>query len=157
MPDYREVFSNLRPYAFDEWPGLSRIWKEQCPEQLYNEIIFDDINYLRKEFLSCQKRETDRGRSHFLFAYDHGTLSRYYFEGSRLCSEPTMYVHFQKRPMSIATADKEQYLIIPNQFISFAQPNKKMLKKYGRRHLLYLHAISIRFNNLKKKLKGYRE
>lgn len=157
MPDYRKVYSNLRPYAFDEWSGLSRIWKEQCPEQLYNEIIFDDINCLHKDFLSCQKREMDSGRSHFLFAYDHGTLLRYYLEGSHLCSEPTMYVHFQKRSMNLATADKEQYLIVPNKFISFTQPNEKMLKKYGRRHFLYLHAISIRFNNLKKKLKGYRE
>lgn len=157
--DWKEVVASPLNHSYDEWGGkvgTSNIWRALRSDRLYDEIVFDDINYLKKHFLSSQKQlqGTDAGKSHFIFEYDNGTLYRWYWDEASGCParEQTLYAHFQKRDMQVSITDTTHYLIIPNTFIPYAPVTPQSLRHHGRTHLFYKKYFQIRWKNLKRKL-----
>lgn len=153
IPDYEQVYTSDRSFSFDEWPGMSLVWRSFKSELLYDEIIFDDIHALKGHFVSCQKEKKEPMVKNVIFLYENGTLYRCYEVNGVMKTEETMYVHFQKRDMIVETENFSKYLIVPNRFIPYDEPNLLLLKKYGRKQYLYIHAIKMRWNNLIKKIK----
>lgn len=147
------VLNSAKSFAFDEWPGLSRIWKQQKSDRFYDEIIFDDIHQLYGHFCSAQKIKVETRVKNVIFEYKHGVLRRYYELDDGVRSEETLYVHFQKRNMSIDVSNADKYLMVPNRFIKHETITLELLRRYGKRKLIYFHAFTIRWNNLKKKIK----
>ena len=154
IPSFETVYTSDESYSFDEWPGLSRIWRALKNDRLYDEIVFDDIAVLKGHFVSSQKAKTlDIGVSNAIFEFGEGHLYRYFLRRGKNVKQETMYAHFQKRPMEVGSIDANHYLIVPNRFIEFQEPTIQVLKKFGKTKYLYLHAIKIRMRNLNRKLK----
>lgn len=158
IPSWKDVVISNRGYSFDEWPGVSSMWKALQPEKMYDALLFDDINYLKKQFLSSQKMvlHTDDDKSNFLFEYDHGNLYRYGLEkaSGAVIKEETLYVHFQKRPMCVETSHLEHYICKPNAFVDYQPITVDLLKTWGKSYLFYSQYFKIRFKNLKRKLRN---
>lgn len=156
VPSWKEVVSTPRGFSFDEWPGVSGLWQALAPERMYDEIVFDDIIYLKKHFLSYQKvvNHTDDGKGHFIFEYDHGHLYRHGIDKAtgHPIKEETLYVHFQKRPMAVETTNTEHWLCKPNSFVDFRQVDCKLLTRWGETYWLYGQYFKIRWKNLKRKI-----
>lgn len=154
IPSFETVYTSDESFAFDEWPGLSRIWRALKHDRLYDEIVFDDIAVLKGHFVSSQKIKTmDVGVSNAIFEYEKGHLYRHYLRGGKNVKQETLYAHFQKRPMSVESLDVNHYLIVPNRFIEFQEPSIQILKKYGKTKYVYFYAIKLRMGNLNRKLK----
>ena len=138
IPSFETVYTSDESYAFDEWPGLSRIWKALKNDRLYDEIVFDDIAVLKGHFVSYQKIKTmDVGVSNAIFEYGKGRLYRHLLRSGKKVVQETMYAHFQKRPMSVESIDANHYLIVPNKFIEFQEPTIQVLKKFGKTQYIY--------------------
>lgn len=154
IPSFETVYRSDESYSFDEWPGLSRIWRALKNDRFYDEIVFDEIAVLKGHFVSSQKIKTmDVGVSNAIFEYGKGRLYRHLLRSGKKVVQETMYAHFQKRPMSVESIDANHYLIVPNKFIEFQEPTIQVLKKFGKTKYLYLHAIKIRMRNLNRKVK----
>ena len=156
---WRQTFSENRAFCFDEWGGASRIWSQLMPTRLYDEIIYDDIAYLNNEFTSSQKvrflpNEKDKGFC--IFKFDENGLTRLFIDltDGTIKMEPTCYVHFQKRPMRVETDNSRCFMMIPNRFIDIVEPTVDWMKDVGRHRILYGHGVKIRFNNLRRKIRG---
>lgn len=158
VPSWETVISSPQGFAFDEWSGISRMWYSCRKDRLYDEVVFDDINPLKKHFLSVQKQNSglDKDKSHFLFEYNNGELFRWYWNEQRGCidKEKTLYAHFQKRDFTIHTNDLTHYLIIPNKFIPYCTLTKDFILHYGRKYCFYSNYYKIRWSNLKRKFKN---
>ena len=154
IPSFETVYTSDESYSFDEWPGLSRIWRALKNDRFYDEIVFDDIAVLKGHFVSSQKIKTmDVGVSNAIFEYGKGRLYRHLLRSGKKVVQETMYAHFQKRPMEVESIDANHYLIVPNSFIEFQEPKIQVLKKYGKTQYVYSHAIKIRLGNLYRKMK----
>lgn len=156
ISSWKEVVAVAHGFSFDEWPGMSKLWKEYANNRMFDEILFDDISVNTKHFQSYQKQVcgSDRGKSHFLFEYDKGNLYRIYWDEAdkAVKKEPTLYAHFQKRDMSVETDVADHYLIIPNSFIDYEEPTVEKVMRWGRKRLFYKKYYKIRWNNLKRKI-----
>lgn len=91
--------------------------------------------------------------SNVIFEYNAGHLYRHYLANGTLKKEETMYAHFQKHIMKVELYKLNHFLVIPNAFIDYEDITTSLLKYYGRKRLFYPHAIYIRYNNFKRKLK----
>lgn len=155
IPSWKKVVKSDKSFAFDEWPGVSCLWKTFDIKKMYDEIVFDDIFIAKKEFLSYQKMtQLDCGKSHFIFEYDNGELYRWYLNDKTgaISKEPTLYAHFQKRKMQVKTENVNRYLIVPNQFIENQNITKRDVLYYGRRYHFYVDYYKIRLKNLMRKM-----
>lgn len=152
IPSYEIVYSSDMSFAFDEWPGLSRIWQAMKNDRMYDDIVFDDLSVLKGHFVSYQKKDTDVGVSNVIFEYDNGNLYRHYLKDGKQVREMTMYVHFQKRLMSVEVSNDIHYLIVPNKFINYQEPTILVLQQYGKKQFFYPHAFNIRWQNMLKKV-----
>lgn len=155
---WKEIVMSEKNHVFDEWSGVSRMWKDLNNDRMYDEVIYDDISTTKKHFISYQKqaRNMDTGMSHFIFEYTDGNLYRWHYDDNtrEISKEPTLYAHFQKRDMQQLTTDTQRYLIIPNRFIAHQGITMKDVLSYGKKHFFYLKYYKMRWNNLKRKLFG---
>lgn len=156
---FKDVLSSPKSHAFDEWGGTSIIWKTLCKDKMYDEIVFQDVFSLRKHFESCQlvvNKVKGEPLSDVVFLFDK---NKGLFRLSRNKREKTMYVHLQKRPMSISSGfdfQSDRFVIVPNKFINFtpAIEKSRILRfYYGHKRYFYLHAVIMRTKNLLKKIK----
>lgn len=156
IPCWKDVVRVDRNYSYDEWGGVSCMWKVLNAEKMYDEIVFDDIFIQKKHFLSCQKeaKGMDKGKSHFIFEYDNGELYRWFYhdDTQEIIKEPILYAHFQKRDMQLMTDDFNRYLIIPNRFFTYQNVTNKYVLHWGKKHFFYMKYYKIRWNNLKRKI-----
>lgn len=156
---YRKIYqsSSELVWAWDEWGGTSGFWKDERPDRLYDEVIFDDINLSTGHFQSSQKVRfgMDAGKSNFIFKYDHGKLYRVGLARDKLFDEPTCYAHFQKRNLAVdcKDCDFDKYLIVPNRFIDYEEITAEKLRNWGRKRHIYLPYYERRFKNLLRKIK----
>lgn len=118
--NYKEVFSNDNSYHFDEGGGLSFIArKEKCRiyDEKSNSMSFADVdpNYLGFTLAYSSKKNP------YIFRWKNGNLRGYYVVNDKIFSKAFTYVHLQKRNMklSIDSGNINDYLIVPNAFISF--------------------------------------
>ena len=158
VPNWRDVFANPRAFSFDEWGGTSVLWRELAPDRLCDDIFYDDIMCSRKEFVSSQKLRFlpwERQKDYCMFSFSgESGLVRWYVDirDNIVKSEPSCYVHFQKRPMAVNTSNNMAYSIVPNEFIDLRVPNLKFLRMVACHRLIYWHYLWIRLGNLKRKV-----
>ena len=158
--NYRKVYHSSPDiiWSWDEWPGMSAFWKASRPDRMFDEIVFDDIWFARKHFVSYQKRDADKsdGKSSFIYVYRNGELFRYGVRLGRMIAEPTCYAHFQKRHLPIKTNGRnyEEYMIVPNKIIDLEELSPDAISKYGRKRLIYGDYLKLRWRNLVRKIGG---
>ena len=113
------VLNDPRTLFFDEWHGVSRAWSE-AGIPFCDDTDFDDIYIRRFEFLPVKWRAdgTDRLISHVAYGYHNQRLYRYWEQDGKLQEEEILYVHFQKRRMEVETASTEEFMAVPNRFVS---------------------------------------
>lgn len=129
--DYKIIYQNPRSFAFDEWPGVSRVWKE-IGLPYYDELCFDDIQVGHHVFYPTKrdgsangpyhegnKNEADRYKKmrNITYLFDKGKLYRRYFIDGHLEKEEILYAHFQKRRLKMESGveDADKFVIVPNE------------------------------------------
>lgn len=120
---YKEVISTDYACHFDEWGGISRIYKENKIEQ-YDNIDFADINMKKYSFNILFRK--DWKKENAIFVWDNGKL----FMISKNKKEEILYAHFQKRTMSFENNfdfKQDKYIIIPNKFCNNIEITKKFI------------------------------
>lgn len=149
------VFSSPQNFCFDEWPGISRYWNDNLKEKFYNEIVFDDIHYLKHNFITVHKVLLDKGRTNFVYSYENGKLFRVFLFENEVHKEETMYVHFQKRRLKVTTQANDYFTIIPNKIIAYQKNiTPAFLKKKAKKKLFYPQYFQIKYTSFKRKLKA---
>lgn len=121
---YKEYFTNDKNYAFDElWnDSINDIYKlsnlEIYEDKLCADIYPRNVNFrlvlgynrdYLEEFLEKKKKS--------IFYYKDGKVFRYYKKQGLLLKKEYLYIHLQKRKMSLEFKEKKNFLIISNQFI----------------------------------------
>lgn len=151
-PSYKIVFSDSKNYCFDEYPGTGAYWDKFRNHKLYNQIIFDDIYYLKHEFVTVHKKELDRHRSNFIYSFENGQLFRVFNENNTVKKEEIMYVHFQKRNLAIQTKVSNFFTIVPNRYISYVNnPSVEFLKQVAHKKI-YWPYFKIKYKSFKRKM-----
>lgn len=163
---YREAISTNYVCHFDEWGGISGIFKDGNFNQ-YDNIDFADINIKKFNFNVLFKEKWKN--ENVIFVWNGGKL----FMISRKHQEEILYAHFQKRKMNIEknfNLKQEKYIIVPNKFCNAQKITDKYIKnntKYRGPYIIYIKnriktvlvnikngAISQRIYRLKKKIKS---
>lgn len=154
-PSYKIVFPSELVFHYDEHPGTGKYWFENRSSRLYDEIIFDDLNWHQYLFVDVHKYSTlDKNRKYFIYSYEDGRLFRCFWEKDHVGREEIMYVHFQKRNVEKSTTPADYFTIIPNRYIPYVKNlNYDFLKRNVRNNYLYIlfHFISVKWGSLKRK------
>ena len=160
-PFYKEVFTSYLVYHFDEHPGTGRYWFDHLSDRLYDEIIFDDLNWKEFCFVDVHKCHIqDKDRKYFVYSFENGKLFRCFWEKDHVGREEIMYVHFQKRNMKVETDVSDYFTIIPNKFIAYiSHLDYDFLEKNAHDKPLYtpLHFVGVKWNSLKRKIKLWKK
>ncbi len=155
-PSYKTVFPSELVFHFDEHPGTGRYWFDHRADRLYDEIVFDDLDWHDWQFKDVHKHDTiDKGRRHFIYQFENGNLYRCFWEDGHVGREEIMYAHFQKRDMKTETPVADCFTIVPNKFVEY-EPHltHAYLKKNTLPRPLYapLHFVRVKWNSLKRKV-----
>jgi hypothetical protein len=112
---YKEAFSTNYICHYDEWGGISEIFKKKKIDY-YDNIEFADIRYDNFHFELAKPRvKTNQLK---LFHWDKGELRCYTVNGDRIVVKEYAYIHLQKRKMEIMVElVEDQFGIVPNKFI----------------------------------------
>lgn len=98
--DYVTVFTNDRPYVFDEIPGMTAVYlQHQFP--FFHKNIFADIACTYDRFRIINTYALDakvKNYPHQIFCWEEGKIYRYYEEKGEILREEKLYIHFKKRP-----------------------------------------------------------
>lgn len=97
LPSYKEAFSNEKPFTFDEWGGVTRIFNSH-PIKQYQEGIMADISWYFFKFKSANGH-TNYKKS--CFVWHNGALFQLYEKNKELEIKEFPYIHFQKRKMEV--------------------------------------------------------
>ena len=146
---YKLAFKEPKYSGFDEH-GLNKlydIFNESKYKQLITNTIFSDINSFYEHFVSTYSRklvqtneidelkenENWKGKS-TIFSFEKGVLNRLQVNKDQIITKEYMYVHLQKRAMSIdENLDDTKFLIIPNKFTMWQNTfTKDTVVKYGK-------------------------
>ncbi len=150
---YKTVFSSSKNFCFDEAGGTGSYWIRNLNDRLYNEIIFDDINYKRHEFITVHKKEHDKGKKNFIYSFEKGKLFRIFEENGNVGKEETMYVHFQKRNLAVLTDVDDYFTIVPNKIIAYvSNPTIEFLRREAHKKLIYWPLLRTKYRTLKRKI-----
>ena len=160
---YIKIFSSKENWAFDEfggkssWGGINKMIELNKKKQYKNEC-FDDIYITQKNFLSGKLKndfkeipiETIK-KAPIFFKFNSTGLLRYTYINKILYEHKSMYVHFQKRDMTINTHESDSFIIVPNEFLPINTPLDVVIKR-SKYTYFYIKPYIIRFHNLKKKI-----
>lgn len=116
---YVKIFSDPSFFSFDEWSthGINRIFIENGAK-VYDEILFSDVYVGAFLFYPRQNMVAKGIKENSIFIWSKLGLTRYYKAGRKIQKEEILYVHLQKRKMSLKLTPKlsECFLIVPNYF-----------------------------------------
>ncbi len=153
---YKKVYTDNRGYAFDEWgeSGISNYLRRELNDDVFwDEIDFDDILTTSSNFKPAQK--LNQGYINSIYEYNNGNLFRIYQTpetGDTILKEEVLYVHFQKRDLTVETSDLSHYFIVPDRFINPVSIDLVTLKKLGKEKPINAQYFKIKFLNLKRRL-----
>lgn len=137
---YKSVFSESGTHHFDEGlpnqvKGINRIFNDQKIE-IYDQYIFADIAVNRYAFIQADNINDDEERAkskHSVFAWENGSLYRYYLENNSIQNEEFMYIHLQKREMeNKLLGEPNRFIISPNKFTTWTIITPSLLRKHNR-------------------------
>lgn len=138
------VSKSSTSYSFDEFGGMNRL----CDANDINcshPRLFDDLIFYKKAFYSRRAIENDIDpvKVPMYFEFKDGVLLRWYFFNGRWSKDTSLYVHFQKRKMEVRTQDRNNFLMIPNAFVSTSEYDKDYLKRKCTQPLFDLNNIKV--------------
>lgn len=97
-----EVMRSPWNFAFDEWRGIFRIYR-QNNFPMYEEVPYADISWTHKRF-SLHRRSSSKyctpapDYKRQVFYYEGGRIFRAYLDGNgEVCSDQFLYIHLMKR------------------------------------------------------------
>lgn len=155
---YKTIFTNPTNalFAFEE-NEINHIL-EANGYKIYKGLPFADLTTCTNNFQMMHFSEGFQKKNKFqIFEFNKGTLTRHYVDGKKHITEEIMYVHFLKRPMvkDKSFSDPNQYLIIPNRFITCKEVNAKKIIKWNKKRFYYsYYADRLNWKYYKKRKKG---
>lgn len=156
---YKEAFSSPDNYNFDEQfldrPNINTIF-EQNGCSIWGKSYAADIYTKSNGFLIDKGDGNPEKKKEAIFVWDKGDLKRYVRSKGDVIEEEYMYIHLQKRAMSVRVNYGEDiYKIIPNAFEPLEVDLKSVKKEFDhiRKQRFNNQYMKIRFQNLKVKMK----
>lgn len=159
-----EVVENPLNYAFDEWKGIYRIYKENNLP-MYEDPVFADLTFTRKRF-SLQKRTSDQYKApapdyhHQVFYWENGRVMRAFYEQKQeIRTDEFAYIHFFKRRFPDIEWDidrTEAFFCTPEGFVpkeSGVLPTWKEIKRLNPFHGTLYEKIEFK---IRRKILKYR-
>lgn len=163
---YDKVFQFPDNLAFDEfggkksWGGMIKMIRNSGIS-IYDEMDFDDIRQTQWSFYSLRPVA---GKTYSLkllsrmpsyYSYKDGILLRHIMTPDGEDVSESLYVHFQKRKMDVASGiDNNNFFIVPNIFLPSTTSLKEIWERSGYRWI-YLPYIKRRFHNMIRKIKNF--
>ena len=89
---YEKVFTSTRNFAFDETPGIYRIF-EKNGFSMFDRRIFADISKIYRRFRLARN---DKNYDYQVFCWSNGHIYRYYYDES-IKRDEYIYIHFKER------------------------------------------------------------
>lgn len=129
VPTYRQVFSSDKSFSFDEFPGMNRLVEANCGN-VWRERLFDDIIFYKRNFWSrrlIDGKDTKSDAVYFL--YENARLTRHVYREGKWLADESLYVHLQKRKLSIETSDTKSYMVIPDRIVSIGRYSQDELRR----------------------------
>lgn len=145
--DYKSVFTTPNNVLFDEILGMSAIYRKHgFPEfcgNIYADIdvyhrrmiVFEQSTLNNKGAYAPYYKEKGHNAKNQVFCWNKGKALRFYYEKSQLKSEEYIYIHLQKRKMSVeVSADSETIFILSDLYLngSLGDVTMKNVKKLNR-------------------------
>lgn len=145
---YKNVYRSALSCNFDEWGGLSFFLKHNRVK-MYDEVVFADLFYQHYDFRLAQGGDVGEGR---IYAWKNGVLTEYSAVGSEVVKAEKMYVHLQKRNMVWNGEKSDQYIIVPNEFITDDRLiTAKFIMEHSKKKIIYWSYIKRRIKYLMRK------
>ena len=98
--DYITAFTGSKGTAFDEFPGLTAIYRENG-FPIFLKRIFADIAMVYHRYRVVEVYPYDEVPKNYreqVLYWEDGKVYRAYYEGGEIRTEEYIYVHFKKRP-----------------------------------------------------------
>lgn len=137
--------------------GMNTLSKDLNIRQ-YTNIDFDDIRQNQRSFFSTRPvdgytlQESQKQPS--LYTYNKGVLTRIVWTSLGVDITESLYIHLQKRKMSVDVLNFDCYCIIPNRFVTYNDDFEKY-KRFCLYTNIYPHYWKIRYKNLIKMFHSY--
>lgn len=156
---YKEAFSNIQNYNFDEeFMGklnINTIFREYG-YSVWNQSFAADIYTKSNHFLIDIGDGMTEKRKKAFFVWNNGKIVRFIKDNINIVEKEYLYIHLQKRNMGVRVdSSNKVYKIIPNRFeplevdVNLIKQNFKNIKKERFNNQYF----RIRYRNLKAKLK----
>lgn len=166
-PNYKKILSSKESYKFDEEFGesygfsINNIFKNNGlkikPLNCMADIYVKSSNFRITNYNVQKCNYTTESKQKSLFTWKQGVLSRFYERNGKIEIKEYLYIHLQKRPMTVANKNLDFYKIIPNSFEDIEKDfSGKSLKNIKTKNI-NLHYFKIRIKNLKAKIKRKKE
>ena len=156
VDDIQKIFSDQRPFGFDEWGlsqnGTSPYWMKNLPGRMWNDNIYDNLVPYHYSFVSPTLKNSGHDVRNLMFSFDHGHLYCYATVKGQLYSDERLYLHIQKRPITILTSCSPSFSVIPpGKYVPLiAQPSSSYLRWHIRDSRFWAYYVRARnkFNTL---------
>lgn len=157
MVDYKTVFTTNKSYAFDELPGLTRIYLQNGFSML-TERIFADIASVYHRYRIIDEYSLDikaKNYKYQVFYWEKGKIYRAFWDKGSLHKEEYIYIHFKKRPNFTVDFDAEDAdsFYITNQ--GFFPKTKEVTLEDIKRYNPYHGWLYEKFEKSRYKIKTY--
>lgn len=141
---------------FDE-VGINKIF-DRLGLSIYKAIPFADLKIRQFNFICLHNifgQETNKNQI-FRWSKKHG-LERIYIYNGNIEKQQIAYVHFLKRPMKVyLTEDNENFLIVPNKFISDRVLSTCLVRKLSANRVYWEYWLArLNWKFIKNKIKFY--
>ncbi|AGY81954.1 DUF6625 family protein [Carnobacterium inhibens] len=157
---FKDVFQDEKSSIFDEKfyndnGGINGLFLDNGKEIFIDDNIVADINIKHKFFHVNSDKSKDYITSIFYFSKEENNcgLYRYSCAKGNITQKEYIYIHLQKRKMNVQGYDKNDFFIIPNEFIKHKEIDKlELLKRFKRDSLFYPHYYMRRYFKFIKKI-----
>lgn len=137
VKDYKTVLSSPKSYSFDEFSGMNILMDENnkptCKVRLFDDIIFYTRNFWSRREVEGKLDFIPNHSIPIYFEYKKGRLYRYLYVRGGWINDESLYVHLQKRNMSVCTEKDDEYMIFPNVFKPLCHFSKKERLKLAKK------------------------
>lgn len=120
---YKKVYSLNESFLFDETgkyhQGIVKFYDNKNLKLYNNTSVVADISIKYNNFVVSTLGNKQDGKYIFEYKVENniGNVVGYYCINNNIKEKEYMYIHLQKRKMSVRNSDNQNYLIIPDSFI----------------------------------------
>lgn len=121
--NYKIAFSTNWIYHFDEYPGMAYIAKRENIKMIDIEEYADIDRFLFKfrKVYDHSEKNNDNNKVEQIFRWGKGKLTNIIKNDKQMIKNEILYIHLQKRIMNNNVKNKEDYFIVPNEFINCSE------------------------------------